>query len=80
MIVTAASFPLLYHYLSRIFREFQEKEPLYQQAVHGLLFSLFSEINRITMSAADSVMSESGDSYSYIPVSYTHLDVYKRQP
>ena len=60
MIVTAASFPLLYHYLSRIFREFQEKEPLYQQAVHGLLFSLFSEINRITMSAADSVMSESG--------------------
>ena len=66
VIVTAASFPLLYHYLSRIFREFQEKEPLYQQAVHGLLFSLFSEINRITMSAADSVMSESGDSYSYI--------------
>ena len=117
--MTAASFPLLYHYLSRIFREFQEKEPLYQQAVHGLLFSLFSEINRITMSAADSVMSESGDSYSYIrsalsylyahynepfsvsglaehcciseshlrrlfknmvAVSYTHLDVYKRQP
>ena len=80
VIVTAASFPLLYHYLSRIFREFQEKEPLYQQAVHGLLFSLFSEINRITMSAADSVMSESGDSYSYIRSALSYLYAHYNEP
>ena len=80
VIVTAASFPLLYHYLSRIFREFQEKEPLYQQAVHGLVFSLFSEINRITMSAADSVMSESGDSYSYIRSALSYLYAHYNEP
>lgn len=73
VIIQEDTFPLLFYFLSRIFQEFHEKKPLYQQAVHGLLFSLFSEINRITLAASAGHTPESEDGYSYIRNALTFI-------
>lgn len=80
VIIRKGAFPLLHYYLTRIFQEFHEKQPLYQQAVHGLLFSLFSEINRITLAASASHTAESEDGYSYIRTALTYIYAHYNEP
>ena len=56
-IIKGADSSLLHYYISRIFQEFHEKEPLYQNAILGLLLSLFAELNRMTMQTEGSEVS-----------------------
>lgn len=65
-IIRRGEFSLLHYYLSRIFQEFHEKKPLYQNAVLGLLISFFAELNRITVNIEFADGSEKEGTYSYI--------------
>ena len=56
VIIRQEQFPVLYLYISEIFKEFHQKKALYQRAVHGLLAALCAEMNRLTLTGDNPVL------------------------
>lgn len=79
-IIKVEKMPLLHYYLSRIFQEFHEKKPLYQDAVRGLLIAFFAELNRITLYEESSSSSENEGSYSYVRDALSYIYEHYAEP
>lgn len=68
------------YYLTRIFGEFHEKKPYYQDAVLGLLLSFFSELNRITMDMESTDATESQGAFSYVHKALSYIYEHYNEP
>lgn len=72
--------PEIHYYLSLIFQEFYDKKPFYQDAVLGLLISLFAELNRITTNIECTDMTESQGAFSYIHKALSYIYEHYTEP
>lgn len=70
----------LYHYLKRIFWEFHQKKPYYQDAVSGLLLSFFAELNRIATNMEWIAAAESQGAFSYIHKALSYIYDHYNEP
>ncbi len=70
----------IYHYLNRIFWEFHQKKPYYQDAVLGLLISFFGELNRIVKNIEFIDTTESQGAFSYVHKALSYIYDHYNEP